>query len=154
MEPAALRRGTRVHAFTEHLDQDDIDWNQVEDEEMGFVLAWERFKKQSGFSILRSEVRLFHPVLMFAGCFDREGFFPDGVKVCLDIKTGSIAPTTALQLAAYEILIGEPRKRVAVELHEDGTYRIETFKNHRDQNMFLSALALHNWKISHGIKSK
>lgn len=154
MDPAALRRGTRVHCFTEYLDQNDLDYDQVEDEELGYVRAWETFKKQSGFTIIRSEVKLYHPVFMFAGTFDREGMFPTGDMVVLDIKTGSISPATAFQLAAYEILIGAPRKRVAVELHDDGTYKIEVFGNHRDQNMFLSALSMHNWKVKAGIRNR
>jgi hypothetical protein len=154
MDEGARRRGSFVHAFTQFYDEDDLDWSQVDDDYLGFVMAWERFRKGTGFTPTLIETPLYHPIFLFAATLDRDGLFPDGSKWICEIKTGHIPPYAAFQTAAQELLVGEKRQRMAVELHADGTYRTETFKDGRDANMFLSCLAVHNWKISHGIKQK
>lgn len=155
--PEALRRGTLVHAFCQYYDENDLDWSQVPDALMGYVIAWEKLRKHTGITPVLIEDPRYHPVLMFAGMPDREVIFPDFSRAVLEIKTGPIQPATALQTAAQEILIAAndeirvARKRMAVQLKPDGTYSMEIFKNHRDGNMFLSALALHHWRKSNGI---
>lgn len=155
--PEALRRGTWVHSFTQYYDENDLDWSQVPDEWMGYVIAWERFRKQTGFAPLLIEKPLYHPVMMFAGMPDREGLFPDMSHAIVEIKTGPIQPSAALQTGAQEILIAATdeapvkRKRMAVQLKPNGQYSIELFTNHRDGNMFLAALSLHSWRKQHGI---
>ncbi len=153
MDPAARRRGSFVHAFTQFYDEGDLDWGQVDDDYMGFVMAWERFRKETGFTPREIEIPKYHPVFLFAATLDREGFFPDGSSAIVEIKTGSTPAYAAFQTAAQELLTG-PRKRMVVELHQDGSWKPVYYTKHSDANMFLSCLAMHNWKIQAGIKSK
>ena len=49
----ARLRGKAVHAACQLLDEDDLDWDSVLPEYRGYVTAWERFKRDSGFQITR-----------------------------------------------------------------------------------------------------
>ena len=153
-DPDSLRRGKLVHLLCQYLDENDLDWGQVPDELMGYVIAWERFIKQTGFRPLAIEKPRYHPLFMFAGTPDRDGIFPDGTKALIEIKTGKVTAAAALQMAAQELLIGEPRRRMAIELSPNGLWKPSAFHNHQDKNMFLSALSISNWRIKHGLTSK
>lgn len=157
----ALKRGTFVHKCCELLDHNDLNWDSVPDKYMGYVIAWERFRKTTGFVPEINEKSMYHPLLMFAGTPDREGYVLLGERCerwIVEIKTGEPLPATALQTAAHELLISAqpgaiqvPRKRLAVKLNENGSYHLsKPYRDHRDQNMFLTALAMSNWRIQHG----
>lgn len=148
----ARTRGSRVHAFTHYLDESDLDWAQVKDEEMGYVLAYERWKKQTGFMPVLIEKPMYHAIFLFAGTPDRVGRLPDGTKAIVELKTGQIQPAAALQTAAQEMLVNDGRHmRVAVQLNADGTFKMQIFKDYRDASMFLSALAIYQWRQSNGL---
>lgn len=166
-----LRRGRLVHNATQCYDENDLEWANVPDHILGYVMAWERFRKETGYVPYPDgiEKKKFHPVLLFAGTPDRDGEFPGGRKALVEIKTtgddgvmpfpkehgfareANLPPGTALQLSAQELLIGEPRERWGVELKPSGEYRTKHYRNHRDQNMFLAALALSAWRRDNGI---
>lgn len=154
----ALKRGTFVHKACELLDKDDLNWGSVPDDYIGYVIAWERFKKKTGFVPVIIEEPMYHPILMFAGTPDREGYLPDGSRLIVEIKTGEPLPATALQTAAQECLISAqtgikqgPRKRWAVKLNADGTYDLaKPYTNYRDLNMFMTILSVSNWRLKHG----
>jgi len=88
-----------------------------------YLEAWRRFKRESGFVVERSEVPMASSVYRYAGKPDVIGNFPQA-----NIK------------------------RAAVELHDDATYRLIPFTDRQDWNLWLSVLAVHNWKKNHGGK--
>lgn len=111
------QRGSFVH-LARHLDDTgELDMDTVDDVILPYLEAWRRFKRESGFIVEQSEVPMAQSSYLYAGTPDVIGRFPAGII-----------------------------KRAAVELHDDGTYKLITFTDRQDANLWLSALAVHNWK--------
>jgi hypothetical protein len=70
----------------------------------------------------------------------------------VDIKNSATAhPAWGVQTAAYELGIPKPLpfrnyQRIAVQLKDDATYRVHTYKEPSDGQVFLSCLAIATWK--------
>lgn len=114
----ARLRGSYVHLARHLDDMNDLDEDTVADEIFPYLEAWRKFRRESGFIIEQSEVPMMSSVYQFAGTPDVIGHFPD-------------KPTI---------------KRAAVELHNDGTYKLIPYTDRQDTNIWLSVLAGHNWK--------
>lgn len=165
LETARLK-GEYVHRLCEFLDQGDLDPASVDPALAGYVQAWERCKEERGFEVSAVEERLFYVSergLPFAGSSDRRVLFiADGdVPGILDLKTGTrLQPTTALQLAAYDLatcyslklVVPRGHLRIAVKLCADGTYEWKRYDDDRDHDLFLAALELAHWRLAHGAK--
>jgi hypothetical protein len=157
---AARIRGTHVHTALHFLDDGELDDETLEPEYHGYVMAYLRFKRESGFEPDLVEYRAWSKAHRYAGTLDRTGTLPVKTgahrKVVLDFKTGMVLPAHRLQLAAYAGLLPDPRSygRIALELHDDGTYKaheypVEEFL--RDFNVFCGAVGGHWWKMGYGI---
>lgn len=110
-------RGSFVH-LARHLDDTgELDESTIDTVIAPYLEAWRRFKRESGFVIEQSEVPMASKTYLYAGKPDVTGHFP----------TGNL-------------------KRAAVELHDDGSYRLIPFTDRQDWNIWLSILAVHNWK--------
>jgi hypothetical protein len=139
-------RGTKVHRAIELYDAGDLDEETLDPVLWPYVTAWQRFKDEANVTIEASEVRLVSEVYGFAGTIDKVATI-GSIKAILDIKTGQVQPWTAIQLAFYHILLNEPaRKRYAVQLNNDGSYRLHEFKDRRDHGVALAALTVYQWK--------
>ncbi len=138
-----LKRGTAVHEATLALDRGELDWDNLSPDVRGFVLAYFRFKEDSGISWEHAEEPLAHSIYHYAGMPDR--FLP-----LYDIKTTDSA--FELQLAAYAELLRvneyDPgRKGYFLHLKEDGTYKIREYRfNMRDTSTFLCAVSLFHYR--------
>lgn len=123
---AALLRGRRVHAATHFDDEGDLDESTLSEELLGYVAAWRSFRANSGFVPELIEHRAFNAEYRYAGTLDRMGTLSNGKKAVVDIKTNSAEPWVAMQIAAYQGFLPEPRSywRMCVELYRDGTYRL------------------------------
>ena len=117
------QRGSFVHLARHYDDIGCLDESTIDPEIAPYLEAWRRFKRESGFVVCQSEIPLANLTYRYAGKPDVIGNFPKG-----NIK------------------------RAAVELHDDATYRLITFTNRQDWNLWLSVLAVHNWKKNHGGK--
>lgn len=147
----AVYRGLHVHTACEWLDLNDLDWRTVHESYTGYVRAYEWFKQETGFTPELIEYQAYHPVYRYAGTLDRRGVV-DGYSALIDIKTGAPQPWWPLQLAGYQLLGGEDWKddqRLAVQLNEDGTYRIHRYFEQSDTQAFLAALTMTHWKRRH-----
>ncbi|MBU1082470.1 MAG: hypothetical protein KKB59_18435, partial [Spirochaetes bacterium] len=116
-------RGTYVHKATHLDDTGELDEETLDPVIAPYVEGWRKFKRESGFCVEKSEVPMCSKTYRYAGTPDVIGHFP----------TGNI-------------------KRAAVELHDDGTYKLITYTDRQDANLWLSILAVHNWKNNHGRK--
>jgi len=157
-------RGTTVHEAIAALNENDLDLEAFYrdfDEESGYLRGWETFLSQRCYRPLLNEVRVASRRHQVAGTIDTIGTL-DGVAVILDYATGSAAASCKrLQLAGYEYLArewasDEPLltdffvrypyvKRYAVELHRDGSFRLEPYTDPGDFREFVtlrSALAI------------
>lgn len=140
----ALERGRRVHAAMHYWILRDLDIKTLSPYIAGFVAAGIRFLEETGFEIRASEHRMYSAVYDFAGTADLIGVL-ERKATGADFKTGEPGWATGPQTAAYaqqwqedtgEIL----RQRIGVHLHEDGTYTIVRYSNHReDWADFLAA---------------
>ena len=158
-------RGSAVHRACQYLDEGTLDWGTVQPEHVGYVRAWESWKAAAGFIVDEIEIPVQSLTSGYVGTQDRIGHwardtFHSG-PIDLDLKTGSIQPSAALQLAAYTMCHFQPfhRMRLAVRLLKDGDYRtrvypvIEPHHRHelghgllKDFNTFEAALRLWKWK--------
>ena len=115
-------RGSMVHLATAYDDAGDLDEDSLDPALIPYVEAWRKFRRESGFVTEASEVAMRSRLYNFAGTIDTVGQFP----------SGNIT-------------------RAAVELHNDGTYKLIPCTARQDRQIFLAAMAVHNWKI-HNLK--
>lgn len=140
-------RGAAIHLATHFIEQGELDWSTVDDRIKSRIEAYQKFRAETGFKLLCSELMLFSKRYQFAGTIDR---IFEGV-ILVDIKS-SIEPIVDIQLGAYSLLIDEAtshkvKKAAAVELREDGTYKMRWVQDlRRAQRTFLGCLNLANWK--------
>lgn len=142
----AARRGTAVHEAVQRLHAGDE--NPSADLEAGDVPyfdAYLAFQAESGFVVDGSEERVCDALAGYAGTLDLRGRFPrfvGGVDV-IDLKTGSVPSWVGYQTAAYaRLLTGAPKRRWALNLRTDGTYRLLPLEARTDERIFLAALTV------------
>jgi hypothetical protein len=114
-------RGEFVHKARHLDDMGMLDEESVDPEIAPYLEAWRRFRRESGFIIEQSEVPMMSKTLKYAGTPDVIGHFPSG-----NLKRG------------------------AVELHNDGKYKLVPFNDRQDVGLWLSILAVHNAKRNMG----
>jgi len=149
--------GKHVHRATELADLDMLDRDSLDPLYLSYLEQWEKFKLDYLFVPDFIELELFHQTLRYAGRVDRVGMIRINGKshrAIVDIKTGIKTKEVAIQLAGYQKLYNQdlPKDeqatiRVAVYLKPEG-YKVETFANKADENIFLSALNITKWKRS------
>jgi hypothetical protein len=110
-------RGAMLHLACHYDDISDLDEQSIDPQIKPFLDAYRRFKTESGFTVQQSEIPMCNLKYKFAGTPDKIGSFPHG-KI----------------------------DRAAVELHNDGSYRLIPFKARNDVNIWLAILAVYNWK--------
>lgn len=110
-------RGSGVHLACHYDDIDDLDEDTLDPQISPYLAAYRRFKSETGFMVEKSEQPMRSTIHGFAGTPDKIGTFPQG-----NIQ------------------------RAAVELHRGGTYKLIEYKNRNDLKIFLSALAVYQWK--------
>lgn len=151
--------GTLVHAATVLADLGTLRWGTLDERLFGYVEAWEAYRKQRGIErFILIETALAHSKYLYAGTVDRAGYTSDAL-VLPDIKTGDSEDAGGrYQTAAYAELVADycavqfPTECIAakniqrecVELRENGTFRVESYNNFReDWQVFLAALTVY-----------
>lgn len=156
LQEAAIK-GKHIHKATELADLDMLDRDSLDPFYLAHLEQWEKFKLDYLFVPEFIELELFHPILKYAGRVDRVGMIRingKSYRAIVDIKTGMKTKEVAIQLAGYAKLFNhdlpkaeQANIRVAIYLKPD-SYKAETFTNKADENIFLSALNITNWKRS------
>ena len=141
-------KGSLVHLVCHLEDINDLDENTVDLVLQPHLDAYRAFKRDTGFIVEASEVPLYSEAYQFAGTPDKVGKL-NGSPALIDIKSGAIDPSVALQLSFYEILTNHPHKRFALQLTAEGKYKLIPFVGRQDRNLCLSILAIHHWKLNH-----
>ena len=155
----ARQRGTAVHQALHYLDDGELDGETLDPEIHGYVMAYSAFKNQAQFEPLLVENMGWSPAFRYAGRMDRVGLFHISSEsstdktshAVVDFKTGDILPGHRIQLAAYNMLLPEPRKyrRIALKLNQNGTYKVHEFPQRElsaDFAVFQAACQLWWWK--------
>lgn len=146
----ARLRGDYVHLACRMLDDDELDEGTIDPGISPYLDAYRSFLAIAKPSYVYVEHRVFDPVYGYAGTLDRAGTVC-GEPTVLDIKTGGVYPSVGPQVAAYRRLLPKPHawKRAALQLKDDGTFSLHPLTDRSDEEVFLSALRLWQWKASH-----
>lgn len=149
--------GGYVHAACEYLDNGELDEEALDPTIKPYMEAYKKFKAEAGFKIRINEQRLYHKTYLFAGTIDREGDIHN-VAALIDIKTGGEQAVTAVQFAAYRLILDnndhECRRAYALHLKANGTYTLKEAKDYRtNRGIFLAALSLYKWKMQNNLLS-
>lgn len=145
----AMARGSRVHRATELDDLGQLDIASVLEDDIGYLMAWQRFRRETGFRPEHVERRVFSHRYGYAGTLDRIGFLKRQ-RWLLDVKTGIRHPAVGPQTAAYrECLRHKHLPRGAVYLKADGHYDFRLLNEKDDLATFLAALRVVRWKEKH-----
>lgn len=151
---AAAERGTRAHKACEFLLQDDLDWDSVADDILGYVKGCEKFLRESGFKadLALIEHQGVHTIngMSYGYRWDAAGLM-NGGNVLLDFKcTASAQPHWGIQTAAYELparaIDGKVRKRFVLHLNKRGGYQLIESSDLDDYRVFQWALGIESWK--------
>ena len=165
--------GTAVDLACHQLDtpeQGTLDWNTLHPEAMGYVLAYEKFKREQKFVVAGSKIQGIATVrgMKYGYEIDKRGFMGRFATI-LDLKCAAQEqPLWCLQLAGYELVespsqalrdagCDDPHRmmngwwRCALILRPDGTYKVYQYRDPRDKDMFLCALACVWWGRNHGL---
>lgn len=119
----ALQRGRIVHRLTELSDRGTLDESTVDPALRGYLDAWRRFVGQYRIDHWHHIEQPMHNALLgYCGTPDRISG-----ELLIDVKTNSIPRWTRLQTAAYAMFLDYLPQRLAVELHDDGTYSVDRY---------------------------
>lgn len=146
----ARLRGDYVHLACRMLDDDELAEESLDPGILPYVEAYRKFLALTSPEWTYIEHRVFDPVLGYAGTLDRAGLI-SGEKTVLDLKTGGLYPSVGPQTAAYRRCLPQPYtwKRAALQLKDDGSFTFHPLTDRGDDEVFLSALRLAQWKQRH-----
>jgi len=156
-----LDKGTAVHRAVELSLAGKLERASLDPRIVGRVDAILRFVADVGLTPIKLEARVASPLLQFAGTIDCVGSLKTGRRIICDWK-GSVDVGAELQLALYRLLWNEAYYyeaswAVAVECHDDGTYRCRWSKEHELQNaanVGKAMLSVYGWKMKNGLIKK
>ena len=144
--------GTYVHKAVELYNKGELLEEDLDEQLAPYLDAWRRFKKNSDIVILNSELQVHSDIFRYAGTLDIECTI-NGKEAIIDLKSGMVAPVTALQLAAYVMARYENYfgiKRYGLSL-KGGKASIKEFNDPQDFRIWQSLVAIYNYKLNNGI---
>lgn len=137
-------RGKLAHLAIHLYDTGELDEESLDPVLGPYLEAWKLFRADTDMKIIESETPIVDPLKRYAGTPDKVVLL-DGKQTIIDMKTGTVSPWTRLQLCAYCEVKGIYR-RVAVQLNEDGTYKIFAYSDRQDFAIWNATLAVYWWK--------
>ena len=137
IDPIFATRGSFVHLVSEIIDKEGtIDYSIIPPEWIPFVTAYEWFKADTDYEIVKSEYKMFNQEHLYCGTSDREY----AGKIQGDIKTGYYQAWHEIQLAAY-MEVSNCETGVDIYLTKEGNYKVRKAKNLEfARKRFLSAV--------------
>lgn len=161
--PEVLERkrviGEYVHKATQYLDEGCLDLGTIDPEIRPYLAAYQQFIDESGFRPGLVEQRLVGNVsgMLCGGTVDREGTMAGKLWI-IDLKCiERLYPSFALQTAGYGLLLPKPvvppfrYTRAVLQLKPNGSYKLTTYDDPADFDVFRAALAVTVWKMNHGM---
>jgi hypothetical protein len=148
---AVRTRGTFLHAAIVLFHDNDLDVVSLDPILAPYLNAYVKFLAESGFIADAIEEQVWSESLRVAGTLDLRGRFPCDLPAMtnvVDVKTGDVPDHVGYQVAGYAFLLPKYptcppiRKRWALNLRGDGTYRLIPLTNPHDEAVFLAALTL------------
>jgi hypothetical protein len=163
---AACQFGIAAHKATALSDKGTLDEVSLDNNLRPYLAGWRLFRQEYGFLPEYIEQPMYSKVYRVAGTPDRIGqWHIDDSIIIPDIKTGfELSPANGIQLAGYELIFkenyknftGKPAKKVkrlSVLLNDEGTFKVQEYKDKNDVNVFLATLSVWNWKGRNGTRN-
>lgn len=163
----AIWRGQTVHQAVQYLIKGTLDWDTVDEGITGYVAAFQDYRIRNIYEVILTEERLYDDTLRITGRIDLLCLMEDGRYAIIDLKTGPIQKSTAIQMGAYLYLLESqgdvfkerhkdlmnlhPR-RIALRLNQDGSWQAEAFTDYKDIQVFMSAYSIVNWRQNNKVK--
>jgi len=147
-----MARGKAVHKAIEYYEQGDLDESRLDPAILPYLAGWKLFRAETGYESQEHERMIYHPVYQFCGTLDQIGIM-DGQTCLVDIKTGVYQPWWALQTAAYNS-IAKCRRRLSVQLTDEGKYKVTEHSNKLDFQRFLAAMTVAGMRGEFGMIDK
>ena len=151
----AATRGTAVHEAVSMVVKGLLSaeaWGGTEVEP--YILAWEKFLRDSKLEVEESERLAYESVYHYATHIDIEAKL-QGKPVVIDIKSGALQAWHGCQLAA-DTMLNDRLDRFVLQLNGDGTYRLhdeyrgEKFRSRLWDKVWIGALSVYWWKRQMG----
>jgi len=145
-------RGSYVHKAVELYNKGELLEEDLDERLAPYLDSWRRFKQNSDIMILNSELQVHSDIYRYAGTLDIECNI-NGNRAIIDLKSGIVAPVTALQLAAYVMARHENYysvKRYGLSL-KGGKPTIVPFENFSDFGIWQAIMAVYNYKLNNNI---
>jgi hypothetical protein len=146
---AKAKRGRRIHeAVEEHSKGNEVPdaWMYPE------IEAWDAFCREYGFTSKHQELISCDEILKVGFTIDQIGYFKDGRRVIVDLKTGTKKIADVIQIAAYGLLY--PADRLFI-LYLDGkrykAVEIKGYDRSKGENIFRSALSMYHFRKKEGL---
>ena len=145
----ATYRGEMVHKITELIDKGKGDCfldSEIFKDLEPYTQAYQRFLNENKIDYFEIETKFVNETYGLGGTPDRIGTL--NLKgTLIDIKTGNPEKWHGIQLAAYALLIADPKiKKFGLYLKPNGKYKFEPYNDTKYLDLFLSALTLYKWK--------
>ncbi len=143
-------RGQLTHKAIKFFNDNVLDEDDLDPALEPYFRAYVRFLVDSGFVVTGSEIKVYDEVYDYAGTIDIEGYFKWSPNILYDgdTKCNKVYDWTGVQVSLYRKARGGFRRGFAVELHSNGTYKINWF---RDQPYYdrTAAQILRKWREEH-----
>lgn len=156
VDPETLRIaadfGQHVHQAVDLFNRNMLDRASLGPAVAAYLAGWERFLDESGFVVVLSEERVYHPKIGYAGTLDAIGNFPHHKELSLvDVKTSAAMPrTVGPQTAAYSEAWAVTHRRRRLKRYcchiQANAYKLHPLTDVRDFDIFKAALTLHRWQ--------
>lgn len=150
----SINFGLAVHKMCELYDRGMLEMKSLDPQLLPVLGQWQKFLKDYQVKLDPNfiEQAFYCSKFKYAGTPDRVCTIKDR-NIVLDIKTGAVNPSHAIQLAAYQLGIAEEGLKIqgrwTIYLSAE-KYKIEIYKKQSDFSVFLSALNIYNWKKNKG----
>ena len=148
------RFGTAVHLTTSLYDKGTLDEAILDSALCPYLDGWQQFRADTNCIIEHNEAKVYSRKYHYMGTLDRVVVI-NGKRLILDIKTGLVYPSMAIQLSGYQVGYNEGLAlkdraigRLVVQLKENGTYSLpaKDFFKPSDFNVFKACLTIKNWR--------
>lgn len=153
-------RGSYVHAAILFDTEGELDEDALDPALEPYVAGWRKFRQESGAVIEHWERVVGDPILGYAGTLDGVLRTTDArgrtERTVVDVKRALYASAgpqvAAYRRCAYHLYDGPiVLKRAVLELPGDGGYRWHPLTHDHDEQVFLAALRVVNFRRVHGL---
>ena len=147
-------RGTYVHQAIKLYNKGELLEKDLDERLAPYLNAWRQFRQNSDIEIIASEKMVYSELWQYAGRLDLFCKI-NGEDSIIDLKSGAVDASVALQLAAYAMCFENyySIKRYGLSL-KGGRPSIVAFKDYKDFEIWRALVAIYHYELNNGIIKK